>query len=112
MAERNTVYSFQLYGDQLKFMNDYFFGKGEETQFYGGYESDDAETYSEEEFGEFGAFSGVIGGDVEKQNISDMASDMDALDNDESVFLIAEEAINDVNDAVDDGEIFNIETEI
>ena len=98
MAERNTVYSFQLYGDQLKFMNDYFFGKGEETQFYGGYESDDEpETYSEEEFS---AFSGVIGGDLEKQNPSDMANDMDALDSD--VFDIVGE----------DEEIFNIETEI
>lgn len=102
MAERNTVYSFQLYGDQLKFMNDYFFGKGEETQFYGGHDSDDAETYSEEEFS---AFGGVIGGDLEKQNPSDMANDMDALDNDDSVFDIGGES-------VEDEEIFNIETEI
>ena len=76
MAERFTVYSFQLRPD------DY-------VRFVGGFESDEEETYSEEEF------SGIFGGYLEKQH--DMANDMDALD--ESIFDIEPE----------EEDIFNIE---
>jgi hypothetical protein len=102
MAEKFTVYSFQLRPD------DY-------TRFAGGF-YDDAESYSEEEYSNVdenvfdidGAKEDVFdidGGDedifnvdggIEKQNMTDMAADVD----DAEIFDIGEE------------DIFNLETEL
>jgi hypothetical protein len=99
MAEKFTVYSFQLRPD------DY-------TRFAGGFD-DDAESYSEEEYtnvdenveenvfdidgaGEEEDIFNVDGG-IEKQNMNDMAADVD----DAEIFDIGSEE-----------DIFNLETEL
>ena len=97
MAEKFTVYSFQLRPD------DY-------VQFTGGYEEDDEEdTYSSDEYAD------VFGG-VEKQDLTSMTNDMEKLDNEENedIFNVEEDVKEDIFNIDEDVEedIFNIESEI
>ncbi len=82
MAEKFTVYAFQLRPDDF-------------TRFAGGFDEDEPESYSEEEYSDVFSF-------VEKQNPSDMAGDVEMPEEDEGIFSIAEE----------DDNIFNLETEL
>jgi len=83
MAEKFTVYSFQLRPDDF-------------TRFVGGFDDDDdIESYSEEEYSNVFSF-------VEKQNPSDMVGDVEMPEDDEGIFSIPEEEVD----------IFNLETEL
>jgi hypothetical protein len=96
MAEKFTVYAFQLRPDDF-------------TRFVGGFD-EDTESYSEEEF------SNIFGGEIEKQNISDMAADVQddevfSIDRREDENTPYEELYNDDIDIfnVEDEDIFNLE---